>query len=525
MKRNYAFILALSCAFVPVAFGQAAPQQQQKSAPPPPKTAQESPAQRQKQKNALDQITIPPLPAFHPREPRRFVLPNGLVVFLQENHELPIIGGTMRFRGGDVDVPASKIGLTDIYGSVWRTGGTKQRTGDELDDFLEARAAKVETSSSEESTSISFNSLKEDFDTVFPVFRELLAQPEFREDKIDLVKRQIFGIISRRNDDVDEIAGRESAKLAYGAQNPYARVAEYATVAAVTRQDLLDWHAKYVRPDNAMLGIYGDFDPAKMEALIHESFGSWGTPLKAPKKPATPRKPIKANVQFNPAVPGLYFIPKEDVDQSSIQMVTLGIERDNPDYFAVSVMNEVLSGGFASRLFSNLRTKEGLAYAVGGGVGSDWDHLGIQGYSIATKSSNTAKAIDGLKEQLVGMVTNPPDENELKIAKDNILNSFVFRFDSKQKVLAEQMTYDFYGYPSDYLERYRTAIEKVTPADVKRVAEKYLHPDKLAVLVVGNPIEIGDQLTKMGQVKTIDITIPQPPGAPASAAGGQPQQH
>jgi zinc protease len=475
---------------------------------PLPEKSKQAPRQTQNQNAEIGRISIPPLPEFHPQMPRRFVLPNGLVVFLQEDHELPLIGGTLRFRGGSLLDPEPKTGLADIYGAVWRTGGTKTRTGDQLDDFLEARAARVEAGSNDDSTSLSFNCLKGDFSDVFSVFKEVLFQPEFRDDKIALVKRQIDGVISRRNDDIDEIAGREAVKLAYGPHSAYARQPEYSTIAAITRQDLLDWHARYVHPNNAILGIYGDFDPAQMEQLVRQTFENWPKGEKAPEVQAT----------IDPAAPGVYFVAKDDVDQSSVQLVSLGIKRDNPDYFAVSVMNEILSGGFASRLISNLRSKLGLAYSVGGGVGSDWDHVGVQDYAMSTKSATTKDAILGLKKELNDLLTDPPTAAEMKRAKDSILNSFVFNFDTRQKVLAEQMRYEFYAYPSDYLERYRSAIEKVTAEDVARVARKYVHPDQLAILVVGNPGEIGNQLTSLGQVKPLDITIPPPPGP--SATGG-----
>ena len=211
-------------------------------------------------------INIPPLPAFHPQEPKRIVLPNGMVIFLQVDHELPLVDGIARIRGGSRSEPAEKTGLLDMYGEVWRTGGTKAQTGDQLDDYLEIRAAKVETNSNSDSTTISFSCLKADFDDVFKVFDDLLRGPEFRSDKLDLAQKEYFDAISRRNDDVDGIVGREIAKLAYGAQNPYARVAEYKTVAAVTRQDFIDWHRAHVNPNNIILGIVGDFDAAALEA-------------------------------------------------------------------------------------------------------------------------------------------------------------------------------------------------------------------------------------------------------------------
>jgi len=476
-----------------------------------PGVGQETPQQAQKLKSQLDEIKVPPLPPFNPQQPKRIELPNHMVVFLQEDHELPLIGGTMRIRGGSIYEPANKAGLVDIYGDVWRTGGTKTRTGDQLDDFLEARAAKLETSANDDSTVISFNCLKGDFNDVFTAFNELLRQPEFREDKIDLVKRQLFGVISRRNDDVEEIAGREAAKLAYGKDNPYSREEEYATVAAVTRQDLIDWHKKYVQPANIIFGMYGDFDSAVMEQLIRKTFADWpaGSRAEEPK------------IDFTPAKPGLYFVSKEDVDQSSIQMVGLGITRRDPDYYAVVVMNEIVGGGFASRLFVNLRSKLGLAYSVGGGIGSSWDHPGMDNFSAATKSASTKQMIEGLRRELNNLRTDPPTAIEMKRAKDSILNSFVFNFDSKQKVLAEKMRYEFYGYPLDYLERFRGEIEKVTVEDVNRAAKRLVRVEQFPTLVVGNETQIGDQLTSLGPVTNIDIAIPPPPGEPQQPGADQ----
>src|SRR5258708_29870772 len=189
-----------------------------------------------------------------------------MVSFLQEDHELPLIAGTARIRGGSINEPASKAGLIDIYGEVWRTGGTKTQTGDQLDDFLEVRAAKVETSGGPDSTSIDLNCLKGDFEDVFKVFVDLLQRPEFRPDKLDLAQKQAYDSISRRNDDISAIAHRESVKLAYGKDNPYVRQPEYSTIAAITRQDLVDWHKTYIHPNPTTLGLTPHFDPNAMQA-------------------------------------------------------------------------------------------------------------------------------------------------------------------------------------------------------------------------------------------------------------------
>jgi zinc protease len=448
------------------------------------------------------QINIPPLPPFHPQEPHRFVLPNGMIIFLQEDHELPLIDGMARIHGGSRSEPADKTGLVEMYGEAWRTGGTKSQTGDQLDDYLEIRAAKVETGGSADSTTISWSCLKADFDDVFKVFDGLLRGPEFRSDKVELVQKEFFDAISRRNDSVDEIVGRESAKLAYGAQSPYARVAEYKTVAAVTRQDLVDWHHAHVNPNNIILGIVGDFDSAAMEAKLRQTYGTW------PKGPAMK----EANIEPAPAKPGYYLVQKDDVNQSSISMVGIGIRRDNPDYYAVRVFNEAFGGGFSSRLFRTIRTEKGLAYAVGGGIGTAFDHLGMVRLAMGTKSATTLESIQALDEQIDDVSKHPITEAEIKLAKDAILNAFIFNLDSPDKILRERMTYEFYGYPQDYLEKFRLGVEKVTTADVARAASRYLHKEKLATLVVGNPGEFDKPLSSLGPVTNLDITIPPPPG-------------
>ncbi|HJX85086.1 MAG TPA: pitrilysin family protein, partial [Candidatus Angelobacter sp.] len=271
------------------------------------------------------QVPIPPLRQFHPQEPRRVALPNGMVLFLQEDHELPLIDGVIRIRGGRRDDPATKVGLTAIYAEAWRTGGTKSKTGDELDDFLETRAAQVEAGAGADATSLSWSSLKGDFDQVFAVVLDVLQHPEFRQEKIDLARNQINTAITRRNDDINAIVQRESGKLAYGADSPYARSAEYATIAAVTRGDLIELHKRTVVPSNMILGVTGDFDSAAMERKLREAFAA-----------LPPGSPVpKSEIALHPASPGIYLVEKNDVNQSEISMVTLGIERSNPDYYAI----------------------------------------------------------------------------------------------------------------------------------------------------------------------------------------------
>jgi zinc protease len=460
--------------------------------------AQSSPAQAQPWKK----IAVPPLHAFKPPQPKRIELANGLVIFLQEDHELPFINGRILIRGGSRNEPAGKVGLVSMYGEAWRTSGSSAKSGDDLDSELAQKAASIETGGEEASTSIGWSSFKQDFDSVFGEAADLMLHPAFKAEKLAIAQRNMATGIARRNDDPGEIADREGIKLAYGKDSPYARQAEYATVDAVTVDDLKGWHDRSVVANNMIVSVVGDFDSATMEMKLRKVF--------EPMARGSAIEPPKA--YFPGPKPGAYFVDKEDINQSTVVIMGLGIERNNPDYYAISVMNEVFSGGFGSRVVQNVRTKLGLAYEVGGNLGSQYDYPGIFGAEAGTKSATTVAATQAVLAEIGRLKTDPPTTVELNKAKDQVLNSFIFRYDTPEKVINEQVTLAFYGYPADFLEKYRDGIARVTAADVTHVANKYIDVSKLAILVVGNKTEIKPPLDALGKVTDLDITIPPPPG-------------
>jgi zinc protease len=469
----------------------------------------QSQSSNSQQQKPWEKIPIPKLHDFKPQQPRRIELKNGIVIFLQEDHELPFITGSVLIPGGSRDEQPAKAGLAGIYGLAWRTSGTAKMDGDAMDDLLEAKAAHIETEADEDSSALSWDSLKGDADQVYALAMDLLFHPNFKPDKLDLAQQQEATGIVRRNDDEGQIAERESEKLIYGANSPYTLQPELATIGAVTLNDLNAWHDRTIG-GKLIIGISGDFDPAAMEAKLRATFE--GLP---PAKPTPARHdafPVPAHT--------VSFINKTDVNQSNIQIVGEGIDRHNPDVPAVAVMNEILGGGFASRLFQEVRTRLGLAYAVGGGVSFAWDHPGELRVEALTKSASTVEATDAAMNVLGGLATHPITEDELARAKDNILNSFLFRYDTREKVLTAREELEFYGYPADYLETYHKALEDVTLTDVNRTANKYIQPSKMAILVVGNESEIKPSLVelKLGPVHPVDITIPGVPAEKPPAA-------
>jgi predicted Zn-dependent peptidase len=447
------------------------------------------------------QLQYPKLGDIHIPAVRQHTLPNGMRLFLLEDHELPLISVSARIRTGSIYEPPDKVGLAAITGTVMRTGGTVSRTGDEIDEQLESIAASVETSIGLNSGSASVSVLSKDIDVGLEILADVLMNPAFREEKIMLAKIQHRSSIARRNDNVRTIATREFAKLIYGPQSPYARHTEYATIANITRDDLATFHEKSFGPNNMMLGVWGDFDSDEMITKIEEAFRGWEkVDFEFPQVP-------EVEYEFTQTV---NVIRKDDVNQSNIYLGHIGGLRNNPDYFALILMNRILGSGFTSRLFKNVRSRKGLAYSVFGIYSANYDFPGIFYVGCQTKSQATVKAIRAMKEEVVKMTEALVTDEELALAKDSYLNSFVFNFDTRGEIVNRIMTYAYYGYPLDFLQRTKESIEKVTKQDILRVAQKHLRPQQTQILAVGRPQDFDEPLSVFGDVRKIDITIPPP---------------
>ena len=448
-----------------------------------------------------DDIKYPPMPSVDVPQPQRVELDNGLVVMLLEDHELPLIDARALVRVGSRWEPADEIGLAGLVGTVLRSGGTKKMASDELDDLLEDRAASIETSIGTSNGNANMSTLRDDFPEMLEVFHDVLRHPAFEQDKIDVAKTQITSGIARQNDNAGQIRAREFTELIYGSDSPYARNATYATIDNISRDDMVAFHAKYFHPDRMILGLVGDFDSKEALALVKKVFGGW------PRGPEVEEPEVAYNKEANP---GVFFVEKKDVTQAFIRLGHLGIQRDNPDYHAVDLMNQVLGGSFAARLFTRIRSQKGLAYNVGGAVGSGWDRPGVAQLTMSTKTETTAAGIDALLEEIGNMTSEPPTEEEVEKARAGILNSFVFRADSASRILAQQLTYEYFGYPLDWQERYRKGIESTTVDEVREAAKKYWHPDRFSILVVGKKEGMDRPLDDFGKVEMVDITIPEP---------------
>jgi zinc protease len=461
-------------------------------------------------------LKYPPLREIQIPKVEESTLPNGLRIYLLENHELPLIRGLALVRTGNLFDPADKVGLASATGSLIRSGGTRTKTGDQLDEELENIAASVESSIGESYGSVSFSTLKERTDEVLASFHDILTDPSFREDKLDLIRTQMRGGIARRNDDAHGISQREFADLIYGPKTPFGWQEEYATLDNIKRDDIVKFYQRYYFPANVILALQGDFSAPEMKAKLEKLFASWNSQ----------QQPVPAFPTVDPklAQPGIHVAVKTDVTQTNLVLGHLGGELKDKDYPALEVMSDILGGGFQSRLFQKVRTKLGYAYDVSASWGADYDHPGLFEIESSTKSASTVDTLKAINVEVARMRSEEVTAEELESARQTVLNGFVFNFDTPSKTLNRLLVYRYYGYPDDFIFQYQKAVRDVTRADILRVAKQYLDPSKFVIIAVGNPKDFGTPLSSLGlPVSDIDLTITPPKRAPAAATAGPPQ--
>lgn len=440
--------------------------------------------------------TLPPFPPlhFHPAKPERYVMPNGLVVYLLEDHELPLMKVDMLFRTGSQYEPADKIGMSNIFAAAWTQGGTLTRKPEDVARFLERKAAAIQFGMDLENGSANVSCRTSDFDEVFALFAELLMKPGFAKDQVELAKSQAMEGIRRRNDDPEDLARREFRCLIYGESHPYARIATPETIKAIKRDDLLTWHAQTIVPNGAVIGISGDFNSAAMKKKLTEQLGGWAK--KDVALPAVPPAPVIDHKR-------LFYIQRP-INQTQIRIGYPGYPRHDPDTFAWSVFNELWGGGATSRLFRAVRTQQGLAYAVGSASFVPTE----RGFIVALSQTRGFASIAAAQSIVAidnALPTTTFTADEVQGAKDTLINQYIENFTTPQQITAATMNNDFFGFPPDYLETYPKKIAAVTPADVERVAKAYLRPDKATLLMVGDLSTFEKPISTLGKAQEIRL--------------------
>ena len=424
-------------------------------------------------------------------QPERVVLDNGMVLYLLEDHELPLIEVTALIRTGAVYDPPQQAGLASLTGEVLRTGGTISMTPQALDEKLEFMDAVITVSIESESGSASLSVLKKDFDPALDVFSEILRNPAFAADRITIAKEQKISALRKSSDNPQSLAFRKFKTLLYR-NNPRGNLPTIKSIQSIKRADLIEFHNTFFHPDRIILGVSGDFSSQEMLVKIKQRFSGWKPALNA--VPATPKpQVIAAQSQF--------YLQK-NVPQTTIILGHLAPGKSSPDYYAFEVLNYILGGGgFSSRLTSEIRSTSGLAYSVGSFYRADVDY-GVFGAYCMTKSSSAHKALSLMIDIIKGMNGNSL-QKELEQARQSLINSFVFTYSSSAQIVSQQMLCEYEHLPPDFIAQFPSRINAVSLQDLQRVAGTDLHPTRSVVLIVGDPNAFDVPLSKWGPIKEV----------------------
>jgi predicted Zn-dependent peptidase len=436
---------------------------------------------------------FPPL-HFNPPKPTRMTLDNGLVLFFLEDHELPLIHMAMYVQGGTQADPIDKIGLGGIFGEAMTYGGTQAHTPEDIEKTLDRKDASIGFSIDLENGEGSLSCRREDFDLIFGLFTDLLLHPQFRKDKFEIAKAKAMEALRRMNDDPEDVSRREFRRAMYGEHHPYARIPTPAMIKNIKRDDLIQAHKRFFRPNGTWIAISGDFQTADMLAKFKNALSAW------PKSDVTwPSIPAPV-----PPTDRRVFYIQRPINQSQIRMGEFGLVRHSPDHFAWEVFNELWGGSATSQLFRTVRTQQGLAYSVGSGY-SEPAEKGLIVAVSQTRGSETLAAVQSMLKISQDARQAPFSEKEISDAKEAIRNRFVENFTSSAQIASYVANLEFFGFPPGYLDTYTQHISQVSPEDLSRMGQTYLHPERFTILVMGDLSTFDKPMSTLGKPQEIKL--------------------
>jgi len=407
---------------------------------------------------------------------KRTVLSNGLTILHSEKHNLPIVMVTLLVKASQLNEPKDKAGLANLTAELL-TEGTKNRKSTDISDEIEFIGASLYVSAGSDYTTVTLSVLKKDINKGVELFSDILLNPTFPQGEIERKKELIKGSLKQQEEEPSFLAGRAFKKEVFG-EHPYGRLIEGSveTIDNIKREDFVRFYSDYFLPNNSILSVVGDLTSDELDGLIKQYLGEWKkkeVPLKVDKK--IEEKKIKKVVKID-----------KELTQANVMLGNLGISRDNPDYYAVSVMNYILGGGgFSSRLMQSIRDEMGLAYDVHSFFTAGKEE-GIFQVGIQTKNESANTAIDEILKQIGRIRKESVSDQELSDAKSYLTGSFSRRLDTNRKIVDFLASVEFYNLGLDYVEKYPNYINSVTQDDVLRVAQKYLAPENYVLVVVAN---------------------------------------
>ncbi len=402
-------------------------------------------------------------------------LPNGLVWIFSPQAGLPLVTVQLLIKAGSLHEPGAKAGLANLTAQLLQSG-TKKRSAAQIAQEVDFLGAHLKAAGGEDYSTLSLTLLKKDLSPGLDLFQDVLLNPAFLPEEVQRKVSQIKASLKSDEDEPSIVASRAFAKSLFGAF-PYGRPVRGTPegLAAITPKDLAEFHQRYYRPNNAILVVAGDLTAAEASQWVNKIFASW---------PAAPPPELKL-----PPIPPLndrrLVVLDKDLTQANIILGNLGLARSNPDFYACQVMNYILGGGgFASRLMDNIREKRGLAYSVSSNFAPGLEP-GPFAVTLETKNASAAEAVTQVLAEIERLKTSMVTPEELADAKSYLIGSFPRKMDSLDKRAGLMGYVELYGLGQDYPWKYPELIQGLTTADIQKVAQKYLHPDKYLLVVVG----------------------------------------
>ncbi|MBF0554193.1 MAG: insulinase family protein [Nitrospirae bacterium] len=418
---------------------------------------------------------------------RRVVMPNGLVVLYSERHNLPVVRMSLIINASKLDEPARLAGLAHLTAEML-TEGTKHRTSKEIHEEIEFTGASIETSTTSDYTAVGLSVLKKDLPVLFEIFADCILNPTFTEAELRQKKELIKGGLKHEEESPAYAADKAFMAAVYG-KFPYGRVSEGTpeTINMIKRDDVVKFHSDFYVPAGSILSVAGDVTYEELMGLIDKHLSAsagWTVHANGPAKKREafelPKSTAKKAVLIN-----------RDTQQANIILGGMGVRRDNPDFYAVSIMNYILGGGgFASRMVKAIRDNLGLAYDIHSHFAS-FKYAGDFQVVIQTKNEFTNVAVEEILKQIKAMKEGVITDEELSDAKAYLTGSFPRKLDTMDKISMFMAQVEFYGLGIDFDKRYPAIINAITKEDVRRAAQKYLVGNNYKLAIAGNQAKIG----------------------------------
>jgi len=437
---------------------------------------------------ALAPVKLPPI---HEK-----TLKNGLKVIVVEHHELPVVSLRLQARAGSFYDPPGKAGLTQFMTGLL-TQGTEKYSATQIADKIDFVGGSLGAGSSWDASHVETTVLAKYLDTAVELMRQVTLHPSFAPEEIERLRQQTLSGIENSKDQPDVLADEEFDRRLFG-QYPYAQPigGTEETVAAFTRDDVLAQYRTVFAPGHSTLAVVGDVSAKEGFRLAEKLLGDWkGASHAAPQ------------AQLPPAPTGyrVYVVNKPDATQAQIRLGHLGVDRRSEDYFPLMVMNYIMGGGgFASRMMKTIRAEKGLTYGISSYF-SARKQTGPFVIDTFTKNESILEAIQGTIDLVKQYQQEGPTEQELAEAKSYMTGSYPLNFETPSQIAGQLLNIDLFELGADYIEKYRSRIEAVSAEDVRRVAQKYLHPEDMVMVVVSKADDIAPNLEILGPVEVVQI--------------------